>query len=148
VASDIVDDLATARGMAHMYRLLHVEMIYDRRNVVGVMIHIMAVPDLTRPSMSAPVVRDDPETLGQKEEHLGIPVICTERPSVMKENDLCITRAPVLIENIDAILRCDKSHFRFSGEVFAVNRCRVSCVVLLVATGQANVLLLLSDGVR
>jgi hypothetical protein len=88
------------------------------------MIHVMTVPDLTRPSMSAPVVRDDPETLGQKEEHLGIPVISTKRPSVMKENDLCVTRAPVLIENIDAIPSLSQIPFRFSGEVFAANRCR------------------------
>lgn len=97
---------------------LHAEMVDHGRHVIGIVIHVVTVPNLTRASVTAAVVRDDAIALRQEKEHLGVPVIGTERPTVMEEDDLCVARPPVLVEDLNAILRCDISHDQHSFSIF------------------------------
>ncbi|MNT12139.1 hypothetical protein D3C72_1470550 [compost metagenome] len=112
-----------------MYGALDAEVVHDRRHVIGVMIHVVTIPDLAGSSMATTIVGDNAKTLGQEEKHLRIPVVRTERPAVVEVDHLGATRPPVLVEDLDSILRCDISHVRFScvmwrpefGDVFIGN---------------------------
>ena len=55
--------LAAAGGMADMDCVLQVEMRGDGREVVGVMVHVMAVADLAGAAVAAAVMGDDPKTV-------------------------------------------------------------------------------------
>ncbi|MCY1243960.1 hypothetical protein D9M72_570060 [compost metagenome] len=64
--------------------------------------------------MAATVMGDNPIAVRQKKKHLRIPVVSAERPAVMKEDNLCVTWTPVLVEDLNAILCCHVCHFCFS----------------------------------
>ena len=51
--------LAAAGGMADVNGVLQVEMRGQRREIVGIVIHVMAVGHLAGPAMAAAVMGDD-----------------------------------------------------------------------------------------
>ena len=59
VPRQIVHHLAAAGGMADMHRILQIEMRGQRRQVVGIVIHVMAIAGLGGAAMAAPVMGDD-----------------------------------------------------------------------------------------
>jgi hypothetical protein len=61
--------------MADMDRILQVEVLGHRREIVGIMVHVMAVTGLRRAPMTAPVVGDYSIALAQEEQHLRVPII-------------------------------------------------------------------------
>src|SRR5262249_35201926 len=78
------------------------------RKIVGVMVHVVAVGDLRRAAMAPAIVGDDAIAVIEKEQHLGVPVIGRERPTVAEHDGL--TLAPVFVKNFNAVLRFDKTH--------------------------------------
>src|SRR5436189_3703756 len=82
-----------------MHRSLEVEMCGQRRQVVGVMIHVMAATGLGGAAMAAPVVGDDAIAVLEEEQHLRVPVIGRQRPAMAEHDGL--TFAPVLIVDVD-----------------------------------------------
>src|SRR4029453_14169147 len=80
-------------------RILQVEMISHGLQIVGVMVHVVSVADLSRATMSAPIGRNDAETLAKEKKHLRIPIIRRERPAVTEHNRL--SAAPVFIIDVD-----------------------------------------------
>ena len=101
-------DFAAAGGMADMHRTLEIKMRRQRREVVGVVIHVVAVPDLARAAVAAPVMRDDAETVVHEEQHLRVPIVGRKRPA-MAEHDR-LPAAPILIEDLNAVLGGDRRH--------------------------------------
>ena len=100
--------LAAAGGMADVNGVLQVEMRRHRREIVGIMIHVMAVADLAGAPVAAAVMGDDAEAVIGEEDHLGIPVVGRQRPA-MAEHDR-LTLAPILVEDLDAVLCRDGGH--------------------------------------
>jgi len=47
----------------------------ERRKVVGIVIHIVAVRDLARATVPAPIMGDDAIAATQEEHHLRVPII-------------------------------------------------------------------------
>jgi hypothetical protein len=43
-----------------------------------------------------------------EEQHLGIPVVRAERPTMVEDNGLAV--APVFVEDLDTVFGCDRSH--------------------------------------
>ena len=82
MAGEIVHHLAAAGGMADMDRILQVEVLGNRREVVSIMVHVMAVAGLRRAAMPAPVMRDHTIALAKEEQHLRIPVVSRKGPSM------------------------------------------------------------------
>src|SRR5580658_3878223 len=76
--------------------------------VVGVVIHVMAVTGLRGTSMPAPVVGYDAEAVVEEEHHLSVPIIGGQRPAVAKYDGL--TLAPVLVIDLRSIFRCNRRH--------------------------------------
>src|SRR5438552_227861 len=85
--------------MADMHRFLEVEMFGQRRQVVGIMIHVMAVARLGGAAMTATVVGDDAIAFANEEKHLRVPVIRGERPAMTEDDRL--PGPPILIEDVD-----------------------------------------------
>ncbi|MCY1539611.1 hypothetical protein D9M68_752060 [compost metagenome] len=90
------------------------EVVHHRRHVVGVMIHVVAVPHLAGAAVATAVVGHHAKTPGQEVQHLRIPVVRAERPAVMEVDHLGVFRPPVLVEDLDSILRGDVPHVRAS----------------------------------
>jgi len=58
--------------------------------------------------MPSPVVRDNAIAVLAEEQHLGVPVIRTERPTVAEDYRLSLS--PVLVEDCRAIFGREKYH--------------------------------------
>src|SRR6266487_5508585 len=76
VARDVMHHFAAAGGVTNMHGVLEVEMRGQRRQIVGVTIHVVAVARLCGATMSAPIMGDDTEALADEEKHLRIPIVC------------------------------------------------------------------------
>src|SRR5262249_62343827 len=114
--SQIVRHLAATGGVTDMHGILEVEMRGKRREVVGIMIHVVTVTRLRGPAVAAAVMGYDAIAVMQEEQHLGVPVICRQRPAVTEHDGL--TLAPILVEDLNAVLGCDGGHdTRVSGPV-------------------------------
>src|ERR1700674_631569 len=91
-----------------MHRPLEVEMCGQRRQVVGVIIHVMAITGLGGAAMAAPVVGYDAIALFEEEQHLRVPIIGRQRPAMAEHDGLSF--APVLVINLRAVFRSDSAH--------------------------------------
>src|SRR5215472_6776110 len=108
VSRNVARDFAAARGMADMDGVAEIQMLDDRDCVGSVMVHVVSVGHLTRASVAAPVDSYNAVPLADKEQHLGVPVVGAERPAVVEDNRLAA--APVLVEDLDAVLGCNRAH--------------------------------------
>jgi hypothetical protein len=62
MASDVAHDFATAGGVSDEDHVAQVDCFDHRGQVVGVVIHVVAVPRLTRAAVTPPIVGDPPQT--------------------------------------------------------------------------------------
>jgi len=108
VPSQIVHDFAAAGGMADVDGVLEIEMRRHSRKVVRIVIHVVAVGDLSGPAVAAAVMGDDAITVIEEEQHLRVPVIGRQRPAMAEHDGL--TFAAVLVENLNAVLGCNRAH--------------------------------------
>src|SRR5579862_1103929 len=104
----IVHHLAAASGVADVNDILEIEMRGYRCKVVGIVIHVMAVAGLRGPAVAAAVMGDDAIAPIEEEQHLIIPVIGRQRPAMAEHDGL--TFAPVLVEDLNAILGLHDAH--------------------------------------
>ena len=82
---------------------LQIERFDESREVVGVGVHLVAVPGLARAAMTATVMRDAAIAIGCQEEHLRLPAIGAQRPAVAEHDGL--SRAPVLVIDLCSVFR-------------------------------------------
>ena len=74
--------------MADVDGVAQVEVLDDRGDVGGIVVHVVAVADLARSAVAAPVMGDDAIALLEEVEHLGIPVVAAQRPAMMEDDRL------------------------------------------------------------
>jgi len=55
-------------------------------------------------------MRDDAVSLAQEEEHLGLPIIRAQRPTVMKHKGLRISGTPILVKDFHAVVSRNSAH--------------------------------------
>ena len=108
MASQIAHHLAAAGGMSDLYGVVQIEVFGQRSQVVGVVVHVMAVAGLGGSAVAAPVVSDHPVAVLQEKQHLRVPVISCQRPTKAEHDGLAC--APVLVENLRAIGCGDRAH--------------------------------------
>jgi hypothetical protein len=89
-------------------RLPQIEMLGHGSQIVGVVVHVVAVTDLARAPVATSIVGDHAVAVAEEEQHLVVPVVTGKRPSVA-ENDRR-ARAPVLEEDVDAVACGDRAH--------------------------------------
>src|SRR5207302_8854927 len=71
-------------------------------------IHVMAMAGLSRPAVAASVMSYDAIAVVEEEQHLRVPVVGRQWPT-MAEHDR-LTLAPVLVENLNAVFGFDGIH--------------------------------------
>jgi hypothetical protein len=86
VAPELVGDLAPAGRVADQHDVAQVELCDQFGQVVGVLVHVVAIPGLVGSSVATAVVRDHPVALLTQEQHLAIPGVGAERPAVAKQH--------------------------------------------------------------
>ena len=101
-------NFAAAGGMANMDGVLQVEMRGQCCEVVGIVVHIMAIAGLARSAVAAAVMGYDAIAATEEEQHLIVPVVGRQRPTVTEHDGL--TFAPVLVINLRAVFGCDHGH--------------------------------------
>jgi hypothetical protein len=75
VSRQIAHDLAAAGRVADVHRIFEIKMSGQRGQIVGVVIHVVAVTGLGRPAVPAAVVGDHAIAVRDKEQHLRVPVV-------------------------------------------------------------------------
>ena len=76
MTGEITHHLAAARRMADVNRILQVEMVGDGLQVIGIVIHVMAVGYLRRTTVSPSIMGDNAEAFTEEEKRLRIPIVC------------------------------------------------------------------------
>ena len=79
--------------------VLEVEVGCHRREIVGIMIHVVPVSGLRRAAVSAPIMGDNAEAFAEEEKHLRVPIVRRERPA-MTEHDR-VSAAPIFVIDLD-----------------------------------------------
>jgi len=75
MAGDIAGSFTASGRVADVDGPPKVEMFNNGGDVLSVVVHIVAVADLTRPAMATPVMSDDAIAPFDEVEHLRIPVV-------------------------------------------------------------------------
>src|ERR1700736_135306 len=94
--------------MADVDGILYIQLLYQFRQIIGVGVHIVAVPRLAGAAVSAAIVRDASISARGEKYHLIFPGIGAERPSVTKNQRLPF--APILVVKLCSIFHFDRSH--------------------------------------
>src|SRR5580700_11353534 len=108
----VVHHLAAPGGMSNMDGIFQIEMRRDSRQVIGIMVHIVALGALRRAAVPTPVMRNHPIATMQEEQHLVIPVVRAKRPTMTENYRLSFS--PVLVINLDSIFSRNSGHETFS----------------------------------
>ncbi len=58
MSADVTGDFAATCGMADMNRVLQVECLDQRCEIISISVQVIAIPRLTRSTMAAAIVRD------------------------------------------------------------------------------------------
>src|ERR1700721_818455 len=98
--------------MTDVNGVLQIEMRRHSREVICVVIHVMAISRLAGAPMTAAIMGDDAIAVIEEEQHLRIPVIGRQRPAVREHHRLPL--APVLVVDLDAVLGLDRRHAEVS----------------------------------
>src|SRR5262245_38637450 len=96
--------------MADVDGVVQVEVLDDSGGVSGVVVHVVAGANLARTAVPTPVMGDGAIAVGEEEQHLGVPVVGTQRPAMMEHDRLRTPGTPVLVVDLDAVFGADEAH--------------------------------------
>src|SRR5205823_11283838 len=99
---------AAARGVADMDRMAQIQRFDERGDIVGVRVHVVAVPRLARATVAAAVGGDAAVSAGAQKQHLVFPGVGAQRPAMAEDHGLSAT--PVLVIDLRAVLGRDRAH--------------------------------------
>jgi hypothetical protein len=71
-----------------IYLLMQIERFEQRRQIISVVVHVVALPGLAGSSSAAPVMGDGAIAMGGQEEQLVVPGIGIQRPALAEDNGL------------------------------------------------------------
>src|SRR6266403_378336 len=106
--SQIMRHLAAAGGMTNVHGVLQIKMRGQSRKVVGIVIRVMAVARLGGPAVASSVMGDDAIAVFEEEQHLRVPVVGRQRPTMAKYDGLSF--APIFVVNLRSIFGRDCAH--------------------------------------
>jgi hypothetical protein len=114
VVGSVVVGGERAGGMADMNGALQIEMRGRCGQVIGIVVHIVTVAHLRRTAVAAAVLRYDAIALIEEEQHLRLPVIGRQRPTMAEHDGL--TFAPELA----GVGRRDGRVYGFRARILAI----------------------------
>ena len=119
MAADVAGHLAAACGVADQHGIMQIERLDERCQVVGVVVHVVAVPGLAGAPTAAPVMGDGAIAMGGHDDQLVVPGVGIERPAVAEDDGL--PRAPVLVKDLGAVLCSDGARAHSMNPPFRIN---------------------------
>src|SRR5271168_1359823 len=105
---NITSNFSATGGVAHMDCIFQVELFSQHCKIVGVGVHIVAIPRLLGTAVPSPVGSDNSIAALAEKQHLSVPVVRGERPAMAEYDGL--SRAPVFVVNLCTIFRRDRRH--------------------------------------
>jgi hypothetical protein len=105
------------------------------RKVVGIVIHVMASTGLGGAAVAPSVMSDDAIAVFEEEQHLRIPVIGRERPTMTEDDGLSF--APIFIIDVDvsSVLFSDGDVWHCGSPFFCSARLRHDQITTIAAFG-------------
>src|SRR5215475_9786673 len=100
--------------VSHVVRSLQIERVRQCHHVSRVGIHVVPRRTLCRAAVATPVMCDNAVALREEVQHLVVPVVGTQGPSMMEHNRLGIAGTPIFVEDVSAIFRGHGTHCRCS----------------------------------
>src|SRR6266513_1520449 len=97
--SQIMRHLTAAGGMTYVHGVFQIKMHGQRCKIVGIVIHVVAVARLGGPAVAASIMGYYAIAVLEEEQHMRVPVIGRQRPTMTKDNRLSF--APVLVIDVD-----------------------------------------------
>jgi hypothetical protein len=94
--------------MADVNGVPQIEMGGHRRQIVGVVVHVMSFPHLTGPAMASTIMGHNAIPVAEEKQHLRVPVVGRKWPPVAKDDWLSFT--PILVENLNAVPCFNEAH--------------------------------------
>jgi hypothetical protein len=98
MAADVAGNFAAAGGVADMDCVLQVECFRKLRQIVGICVHVVAVPRLAGPAVSSAAMGNAAVSAGGKKKHLIFKGVSTKRPAMTEDHRLFA--APILIVDL------------------------------------------------
>src|ERR1700722_6016075 len=105
---NVAGNFSATGGVTHVDCVLQIELFCEGGKIVGVGVHLVAIPSLRGTTVASPVMRDHAITALAEEQHLAVPVVRSERPAVTEHDGLACS--PVLIVNLRTVFRGDGRH--------------------------------------
>jgi hypothetical protein len=99
----------------HHRDVREIECVDHGGEVVGVPVHVVSGPGLTRSTMPTTIVGHDPEAVLCEEQHLAVPHVGVQRPPMRQGDDRAV--APVFVVDRRAVLRRDRAHVCISSVI-------------------------------
>ncbi|MCY1369858.1 hypothetical protein D9M69_569160 [compost metagenome] len=108
LARDVARDVAAAHREARQDHVFQVERFDQLGDVVGEGVVVVAGPGLAGAAETAAVERDDAVAALGEEQHLGVPHVGAQRPTVAEDDGLAA--APVLVIELGAVAQGQCGH--------------------------------------
>src|SRR5580692_3030966 len=105
---NVTRNFSTAGGVAHMDRIFQVKLFSQHREIVGVGVHIIAIPRLFGTAVPSPVSRNDSIAALAEKQHLSVPIVRREGPAVTEHDGLSL--APVFVVNLCTVFCRNRWH--------------------------------------
>src|SRR5271165_591663 len=112
MSPDVAGNFSAAGGVTHVNGVLQVKLLGEGGEIVGIGVHVVAIPGLGGTAMPATVSCNHSIALLSEEHHLRVPIVCGQRPSVTEHDGLA--RSPVLVVNLRSVFCGNRRHSPFS----------------------------------
>ena len=112
VPTDVARHFTSTGRVADHDDVLEIQGLDHGCEVVGISVHVVRGRSLAGSAVAAAIVCDDSEAMLCEKQHLAVPGIGAQRPSVREGDDRAL--APVLVIDRRAVLHCDRAHVRIS----------------------------------
>lgn len=108
MATDVASHFAATRREAHEGHFSEIEVLDQRREIVGVRVHLVALRGLARSTVTTTIVGDAAKPSRREQEHLALPAVRAERPAMTEDHHRA--RAPVFGVKLRSVLRRQGGH--------------------------------------
>jgi hypothetical protein len=82
MASDISRDFTATGGVTDERGSFQIKRLDQSRKIVSVAVHVVSSSGLARPAVATAIMGDHPEAVLSQKQHLAIPRVSVQRPSV------------------------------------------------------------------
>ena len=110
--TDVARHFTAAGRVADHRDVLEIQGLDHRCEIVGITVHVVPGRRLAGSAMATTIVCHDSEAVLCEKQHLAVPGVGAQRPSVREGYDRPL--APVFVVDRRAVLHCDRAHVRVS----------------------------------